>query len=208
VKGFAVHPGEATVLKGKSVRPVLAVVVFCCGLAAQAEAADIPAPLGMPVLLTSLGQSADVNTFNILARRAGVPMEYNPTAAGADVQGMQTVIISVGAAGQPHCGDGGHTVFGGSGIDLEAETARANDIFRAAEAGGAYTIVAHIGGEGRRDAASDQLLDTAIPRADAVIVYSQGNKDGYFEKAAGDRPLVVLEISLELVDLLRKLTAD
>ena len=180
----------------KAFTSLFAAFVLCLGLVAQSTAADIPAPLGQPILLTSLGQAADVNTFNVLAKRAAVPMEYKTMALGADVAGKKTVIICVGVSLKG---------FGASGINLETETARANEIVAAAKAEGAYVIVAHIGGEERRDNMSNRMLGVAMPLADAYIVYAQGNADEYFTKAAGDKPLVILAKTMDLVDVLKKL---
>jgi hypothetical protein len=179
----------------KALTSLFAAFVLCFGLAAQSGAADIP-PLAQPILLTSLGQAADVNTFNVLAKRAAIPMEYKTMATGADVQGKKTVILCVGVSLKG---------FGAAGINLETETSRANDIVAAAKAAGAYVILAHIGGEERRDNMSNRMLGVAMPLADAYIVYAQGNADGYFTKEAGSKPLVLLDKTMDLVEVLKKL---
>ena len=95
--------------------------------------------------------------------------------------------------------------FGSAGVNLDTETARANDIFKSAKASGIYTILVHIGGSERRDQMSNKMLEIAMPHADAYIVYDQANADGYFTKSAGSKPLVLLPKTMKMINLLKEL---
>ncbi len=168
---------------------------LCLALAAPALAAEI-APIKTPVLLTSLGQAADVNTMNILAKRAKLPVTYKPLATAADLADVKTMLLNVGVSLKG---------FGSAGVNLETETVRAKELFKAAKDKGVYIILTHIGGEERRDHMSNLMLEVAAPQADAFIVFEEGNRDGYFAKAAGAKPLVLLPKNMEMVKVLSDL---
>lgn len=169
-----------------------AACMFGAGLA---QGASIP-KLQSPILLTSLGQAADVHTMSVLAKRAKVPMDYKTFATGADAAKCKTMFVCVGVSLKG---------FGSAGVNLDTETARANDLFKNAKANGAYTILVHIGGSERRDQMSNKMLEVAMPHADAYIVYDQANADGYFTKAAGKKPLVLLPKTMQMIKTLGEL---
>lgn len=170
----------------------LAATLLSLGLTGAALAADIP-PLGKPILLTSLGQAPDVHTVSVLAKRAKVDVDYKTFASAADLEGKKTMFIVVGVSLKG---------FGSAGVNLDTESARCNELFQAAKDKGVYTVLVHVGGVERRDQMSQKLLDLAAPLADAFIVFDQANQDGYFNQAAGEKPLVLLPKTMELVKLL------
>ena len=59
--------------------------------------------------------------------------------------------------------------------------------------------------QGRRDAMTNKLLDELAPHANAFIVYEKGNGDGYFNKAAGSRPLVLTAKTVDVAKVLESL---
>ncbi len=168
-------------------------VMFCAGIAQAAG--NIP-QIKAPVLLTSLGQAADAHTMSVLAKRAKLALDFKTFANGADVSNYKTMFVCVGVSLKG---------FGSAGVNLDTETARANDIFKSAKASGTYTILVHIGGSERRDQMSNKMLEVAMPHADAYIVYDQANADGYFTKAAGNKPLVLLPKTMKMINLLKEL---
>lgn len=165
------------------------------GMPLMAFGADIP-KVQEPVLYTSLGQSPDAKTLSVLGARANLQGTFDPLATGKDVEASKTVFVTVGTSLKG---------FGKAGINLDTETARADEIIKAAKASGAYVILVHIGGEGRRDSMTNLLLDKLAPDADAFIVYDNGNGDGYFNKVAGTKPLVLVPKTLEVVKALEEL---
>lgn len=146
-----------------------------------AVAADIP-KVQEPVLYTALGQSPDAKTVSVLGTRAKLTGEFKPLATADDVSAVKTVFITVGTSLKG---------FGAAGVNLQSEIARSDAMVKAAKAKGVNLILVHIGGEGRRDAMTNKLLDELAPHANAFIVYEKGNGDGYFTKAAGSKPLVL-----------------
>ena len=173
--------------------------LFVLSATSAAMATDIPTgfpKLQQPVLLTSLGQAADVHTLSVLAKRAKLPVVYKSFATAADVTAVKTVLLNVGVSLKG---------FGAAGVNLDTETARAAEIFKAAKANGIPVILTHIGGLERRDNMSNLLLKVAVPQADAYIVYERGNEDGYFTKTAGDKPLVILPKTMKMINVLKAL---
>ncbi len=179
-------------------RATILIIVFALLLTfgVAGYAADIP-KLKMPLLITSLGQAPDANTVATLAKRSKVPAEFIKLAKAADVAKFKTMIVTVGTSLKG---------FGAAGVNLDTETARAKELAKAAKEKGVYVILAHIGGDGRRDSMTNLLLNEFAPQADAFIVYKEGNKDGFFDKAAGKKPLVLLPKAIEMGNTLKQLT--
>jgi hypothetical protein len=175
---------------------------FClvsAGMTGASMAADIPADfpkLQQPVLLTSLGQAPDVHTMSVLAKRAKVAVNYKALATPEDAANAKTIMVNVGVSLKG---------FGSAGVNLDTEIARINAIFKVAKEKNIPVILTHIGGEERRDNMSNVLLEVAVPQVDAFIVYARGNKDGYFTKAAGDKPIISVPKTMKIIDVLKNL---
>lgn len=130
-----------------------------------------------PVLITSVGQSADVSMLDALMKKVGAEYTYNATAPADEVAGYKTVIIASGASSKG---------LGAAGISQEDEIARAEAIAQVAEENDIAVIVAHLGGSARRGTLSDQFNNLALSCADYVMVVEEGNEDGFFTNAATD----------------------
>ena len=134
----------------------------------------------------------------LLAVAADIPKVQEPvlyTALGQSPD-AKTVFVTVGTSLKG---------FGAAGVNLQTEIARSEAIVKTAKAKGTYLILMHIGGEGRRDAMTNKLLDELAPHANAFIVYEKGNGDGYFNKAAGSRPLVLTAKTVDVAKVLESL---
>lgn len=186
------HPGRV-LPKLKSAAGALCLLFALAPVGAVA--ADMP-KIASPVLFTSLGQSPDAKTFSILAGRAKLQGEYSTLATGKEVGASKTVFVTVGTSLKG---------FGSAGVNLDSEIARSEELVKAAKAAGAYLVLVHIGGEGRRDAMTNVLLEKLAPNVDAFIVYDNGNGDGFFTKAAGSKPLVLVPKAVEVVKVLESL---
>ena len=94
--------------------------------------------------------------------------------------------------------------FGAAGITTDGELARGQALIDAAEAADKTLIVVHIGGVDRRDALSQQFIELMAPAADYLVVWRDGNADGYFTEVAeaGDIPFVEIPMPLEIGNLL------
>lgn len=150
-----------------------------------------------PVLITSLGQSADVSMLDALMKKAGATdYTFNATASAEEVAGYKTVIIACGASSKG---------LGAAGISQEDELARGEAIVKAAEDNGITVIAAHLGGTARRGALSDKFNDLALSCANYILVVEEGNDDNKFTDAATDKGIPVT-LLYTIADALTPLT--
>lgn len=130
-----------------------------------------------PVLITSIGQSADVSMLDALMKKVGADYTFNSTASAEECAGYKTIILACGASSKG---------LGAAGISQEDEIARAEAIVQTAKDNGITVIAAHLGGAARRGTLSDQFNDLALSCASYVMVVEEGNDDGKFTDAASD----------------------
>ena len=153
-----------------------------------------------PVLVTSLGQSLDAFQIQLAVRRAGIPYKYDARAEVDQLDDVKTLFLGVGASLKG---------FGEAGITIKDELARAGQLLDAAKSRGILIVVLHMGGEERRDALSNQLIELAAPRAKLLVIRDDSDADGKFAgiSKAGNIPLVVIDNVLNLKGPLQELFA-
>ena len=153
-----------------------------------------------PVLVTSLGQSLDAFQIQLVVRRAGIAFKYDPRAPVDQLDDVKTLFLAVGASLKG---------FGDAGITIKDELARASQLLDAAKSRGIFVVALHMGGEERRDALSDQLINLTAPRAQLLIIREDSDADGIFAgiAKAGNIPLVVIDNVLNLKQPLQELFA-
>lgn len=163
-----------------------------------------------PVLVTSCGQSPGPLKVKVFAQRLGIDFEYNTLAMAEDLveakevgTPFESIIVVTGASLKG---------MGAAGISVEEEMDRVEELLDEAERQGLTIIGAHIEGMARRaqgaaagDNSDEQSIDTVCPRADFLVVRSDGNADGRFTAIATDQdiPLIEFEKNLELNDVLK-----
>ncbi len=182
-----------------------------------------------PVLTTSAGQSADINTLNIVADEAGLKYDY------CDVPTIEMIDAGVGLAGAKS-GPGFHVevltdlekypvktpyktiIFaigaslkgmGASGLTLDSEEARLKKIIDYCKKNKIFIIATHLGGLSARGAPggdNERMIDAVAPFADYLIVTKDGNKDERFTTIAEKNKINLTEIeyALDLVDTLKQ----
>jgi hypothetical protein len=168
-----------------------------CASSVSAQEKPKAAP---PVLVTSLGQSLDAFQIQLAVRRAGIPFQYDPRAEADKLAEVKTVFLAVGASLKG---------FGDAGITIKDELSRATHLLDAAKTRGTYVGVLHMGGDERRDALSNQLIELTALRAHRLIIRNDSDADGMFAgiAKAGTIPLIVIENVLELKAPLQELFA-
>jgi hypothetical protein len=168
-------------------------------LLGYAAAQDKPRPRP-PVLVTSLGQSLDAFQVQLAVRRAGIKFKYDPRAEADQLDDIKTLFLAVGASLKG---------FGDAGITIKDELARAGHLLDAAKSRGIAIVVLHVGGEERRDALSNQLIELAAPRAHRLIIRDDSDADGLFTKIANENkiPLAVIDNVTSLKQPLQELFA-
>lgn len=150
-----------------------------------------------PVLVTSFGQSTDGSMIEqVMKRLKTVSYSYNPTATGADLDGVKTVVIAVGNSTKG---------LGAAGISQEQETARAKEFMAAVEKKGVKVILCHIGGATRRGSLSDAFADMVLPLSSYMVVKEDGNEDSKFTSygSAHSIPITLVYGSKDTVDAFR-----
>ena len=150
-----------------------------------------------PVLVTSFGQSTDGSMIEqVMKRLKTVSYSYNPTATGADLDGVKTVVIAVGNSPKG---------LGAAGISQEKETARAKQFMAAVEKKGVKVILCHIGGATRRGSLSDAFADMVLPLSSYMVVKEDGNEDSKFTSYASAHsiPITLVYGSKDTVDAFR-----
>lgn len=167
-------------------RVTLALSVLLFAAPALLSAQAIQAIADKPALLTSIGQSADVEMVKVLLNRSKVAFAADPLVKAAALPGAaKTLVLSVGGSSKG---------LGAAGISSDDEMARAKAILKRAKELGMRIIVIHVGGEARRGALSDALIEACVPAADLVIVVAEGDKDGLFGKLAAPGKIPVVKV--------------
>ena len=142
--------------------------------AASAAATDLTEiSAGMcqtPAILTSIGQSADVDIANTLCSKAGIEVTMNKNITGDELpDDCKTLILAVGGSSKG---------LGAAGIDADQELARTDALIAAAKDKGITILAMHTGGSARRGTLSDSFINPAFAGCDAAIVVSEGDADG------------------------------
>lgn len=138
---------------------------------AATELTEISAGMcATPAILTSIGQSADVDIANTLCTKAGIEVTMNKNITGADLpDDCKTLILAVGGSSKG---------LGAAGIDADQELARTDALISAAKEKGIIVLALHTGGSARRGTLSDSFITPAFQGCDAAIVVSEGDSDG------------------------------
>ena len=171
---------------GQSAAP--AATTAAAAAATEAPAAqDAAAPAGdvkaieagvceTPAVLTSIGQSADVDIVNTICSKAGIEVTKD-SAVSADTlpADCKTLILAVGGSSKG---------LGAAGIDADQELARATALFEKAKGQGTKIVAMHTGGSARRGTLSDSFIVPAFEAADIVIVVEEGDSDGLMKGIA------------------------
>ncbi len=137
-----------------------------------------------PVLITSAGQSADVQIGNVLAKRAGLTATLSKDATQKDLGDKKTLILVIGVSMKG---------LGAAGLDLDQEKNRVRGLIDEAKNKGIAFLCLHLGGEARRGDLSDQMIQSFLPEAQMAIVVKSGNTDGLFTSICEDKNIPLYE---------------
>jgi hypothetical protein len=172
----------------RSLRTIAALLLILIPSVTRAVAQETSSPTAapLPVLVTSAGQALDGFTTKTLLTRANVPNDYKPLAEPGDLGDVKTLIIVMGASVKG---------FGQAGITAESEMTRTKALLAAAKEKKIHLIGVHIGGADRREGMSKQFVELVAPAVDHLVVWQDGNADGYFSKIADEKkiPLTLLQ---------------
>ena len=139
--------------------------------------------ISLPILMTSAGQSADVQMFNAIASRSGVEATARELVEADDIEvgEYNTLVIVVGGSSKG---------LGAAGIDAEQEQARVDAVIEKLK-DSVTIVVAHIGGQARRGELSDGFINAVLPYAQYLIVVEEGDSDGLFSNYAAENNIPI-----------------
>ncbi|WP_315119114.1 DUF6305 family protein [uncultured Clostridium sp.] len=150
-----------------------------------------------PAVLTSVGQSADLEMVKALMDNAQLEYTMNKVIKGSELKDEKTLVLAVGGSSKG---------LGAAGIKAEDELARTEELIKAAKEKGMKVIAAHVGGENRRGELSDKFIKPAIENADYIIIVESGNKDGLFTNVASEKniPMESVKSIADVMEPLKK----
>lgn len=125
-----------------------------------------------PIILTSVGQSADVNVVQTLLKNCEIDSDLNATVTADDLGSYKTLVLAIGGSSKG---------LGAAGVDENQELDRVKSVIAKAEEQGMTIIALHIGGSARRGTLSDKFIPDALAAADAAIIVSEGDSDGFMK---------------------------
>lgn len=155
-----------------------------------------------PIIITSIGQSADVSMLDALMKKIDREYTFDPLAKADDMVNSKTIFIAAGASSKG---------LGAAGISVEDETKRAQEILDMLKADESIKVVlVHLGGQARRGTLSDQFTNIILEVSDYIIVVEDGDSDGFFTNYASNNSIpisYVLNIS-DAIEPLKLLLED
>ncbi len=166
-------------------------LIACISLLSLALATAMAQPstafADKPALLTSIGQSADLEMVKVLLTRAKITFTTDAVIKAGDLaSSVKTLVLVIGGSSKG---------LGAAGISADDEMARAKALIKRARELGMKIIAVHVGGEARRGSLSDVFIELCIPVSDYAIVVADADKDGLFTKLA-----IAAKIQLAKVD--------
>ncbi|MCI1952525.1 MAG: DUF6305 family protein [Clostridiales bacterium] len=133
-----------------------------------------------PILLTSVGQSADVEMVKTLFKKINIDPTTDHLATADSIGNAKTLVLAIGGSSKG---------LGAAGIDADQELARVAKLVDAAKAKGLTIIAMHTGGQTRRGELSDKFIKPAFEKADYAIVVAEGDKDGMMKGLAASESI-------------------
>ena len=184
---------------------LVSLVLWSLPAAAQAKA-------GLPVLVTSCGQSPGPVKLKVFISKLKLDYVYELKATAADLlakkkQGtpFQSVIVVAGASLKG---------MGAAGVSINEEIDRIKALIVEAKKENIKVIGAHIEGMSRRaqgasagDNSDEMSIDAVCPQSSLLLVRKDGDEDGRFTAISKNRkiPMIVFEKNMELEGVLQNL---
>ncbi len=149
-----------------------------------------------PLLITSAGQSPDVQLAVVLAKRAGIEHTLAKLATARDFGGAKTLGIVVGASLKG---------LGAAGIDTAKEKERVKGLVAEAAKRSIPVLFLHLGGDQRRGELTDAMVAEYLPAAKMAVIVKSADADGLFSGICKERgiPLVAVEKTADAAEVLK-----
>ena len=169
----------------------------------EASSGDLPAITAgscqLPAILTSVGQSADVDIVATHCKKIKLDVYQNNTIKAEELTAKyKTLILAVG---------GSNKGLGAAGIDADQELARTDALIAKAKELGMTIIAMHVGGADRRGTLSDSFIKPAFAAADIAIIVESGDTDNLMHDilAGNNTPTAYVAKSSAARDVLKSL---
>lgn len=174
----------------------VAAALALCPLSAADGAPGEGPVFEAPLLLTSAGQSPDVQLAVVLAKRAGIENTLVKLATAKDLAGVKTLGLVVGASLKG---------LGAAGIDTAKEKERVRALLEEAAKKGIPVLFLHLGGDQRRGELTDAMVADVLPAARMAVIVKSADGDGLFSKICKERgiPLVAVEKTADAAEVLK-----
>jgi hypothetical protein len=197
IGGFYGFKRKAEMMIKKSLAALVALFLTCSAAASSPAVQSTAGLFKQPFLITSAGQNAEVQIAAVLAKRAALDYTLVKLAGPADLNGMKTLVLVLGASLKG---------LGAAGLDMDKERNRVAALVTAAGKSNIPILCLHLGGESRRGQQTDDLIREFLPLARIALVVKSGNADGIFTAIcrANNIPLLEVEKTVDALDPLRK----
>lgn len=188
--------------------PVFLAILAVCSLPAAAQGQKA----GLPVLVTSCGQSPGPVKLKVFITKLKLDHVYELKASAADLvakkkQGtpFQSVVIVTGASLKG---------MGAAGVSINEEIDRVKALIAEAQKQNIKVIGAHIEGMARRaqgassgDNSDEISIDAVCPQSSLLLVRKDGDEDGRFTTISKNRkiPMILFEKNMDLEGILQNL---
>ena len=151
-----------------------------------------------PTILTSVGQSADVNVVQTLMKKCEIETDLNAVVKAEELGSYKTLVLAIGGSSKG---------LGAAGVDENQEMDRVNSVIAKAKENGMTIIALHIGGSARRGTLSDKFIPDALKACDAAIIVGEGDQDGLMSGilAGTGAPTAVIDNQVGAIDPLKVL---
>lgn len=136
----------------------------------------LPAPIGKEtVLITSAGQAPEGSVMEQIASQLHIDIDYRPRALATDLYEYQTLVFVIGFSS---------TSLVDMNRTFEGEIARVKELINEAKLKSIPIILIHLGGAGRMDPQTVQLLDIALPFSQYLIGLRSADYNGMIREMA------------------------
>jgi flagella basal body P-ring formation protein FlgA len=161
--------------------------------------------VGVPIVVTTYGQSPGALMFRLVCTRAQIPCDQDDLLTAEVLkqkfeagEGYRTLVITTGTSLKG---------MGAAGIDMAFESQRIAALIAEARRQEMTVIGAHIEGMARRvDATDARSIDEVMPKSNIMLVIEDSNSDGFFTALSEKTgiPLIVVKQSLEIGPTLKQ----
>ena len=131
----------------------------------MAQEIQVPFTCEVPVAITAPGQSPEIAIVNLLARRINLELKSEAFLKPEALNGFKTLIIIIGGSSKG---------LGAAGVDIQEESERAKNLIAVCKEKEIKIIGMHLGGETRRGANSQIMIELVTPKCDYVVVREDG----------------------------------